>query len=72
MRIAICRSLPQWIISSSRAAYHPHTETIYLRWDCLWALPHELCHWIIHKLLGNRQKLHNLLDARPSRENKCL
>ena len=43
-RIKICRELPQWIIPSDKAAYHPATATIYIRRDCLRYIFHELAH----------------------------
>ena len=48
LRIVRCSELPQWIISSDRAAYHPFTRTIYItKWRYL---PHELRHYFIHAL----------------------
>ncbi len=44
MKLKICKELPQWILSSDKAAYHPYSATIYLRRDCLWAIFHELGH----------------------------
>jgi len=58
-----CDELPQWIISSDRAAYHPFANTIYIRNDLgMTTLVHEYCHWLFHKLgfpFG-----HKLLDWR--------
>ena len=65
MKIAFCGELPQWIISSDVAAYHPHSRTIYVRRGLGSSLPgvlaHELCHWAIHAL-GLPEHLHTKLD----------
>jgi hypothetical protein len=45
-RVILCDSLPQDILSSDKAAYHPATNTIYLRVDQWFRLPHELLHWL--------------------------
>ena len=40
--------LPQWIISSELAAYHPYLNIIHIRRDQnKWVLMHEYCHWFI-------------------------
>lgn len=49
------KELPQWIISSPRAAYHFSSRTIYIRADFTGTeyaefLIHELGHWIIDLL----------------------
>jgi len=59
MKIIKVKTLPQWIISSDKAAYHPYTKTIYLtKWRYL---PHELCHWLID-VLKLSKVLHKILD----------
>jgi hypothetical protein len=66
MKIKFVNELPQWIISSDIAAYHPKSETIWIRNNLgLGTIPiliHELIHLFIHKFLDNNQKLHNKLD----------
>ena len=68
MKINFVNEIPQWIISSNVAAYHPESKTIWIRNDLGWKtfpiLIHELTHWFIHKYLGNSEKLHNKLDGR--------
>lgn len=68
MKIKFVNEIPQWIISSDIAAYHPATKTIWIRnnlgWKTIPALIHELTHWFIHKFLGNSEKLHNKLDGK--------
>jgi hypothetical protein len=55
MRIIFCDEIPQHIIASDIAAYHPHSRTIYVRrrlgfWRTVWVLGHELKHCLIHTL----------------------
>lgn len=68
MKIKFVNEIPQWIISSDIAAYHPATKTIWIRnnlgWKTIPTLIHELTHWFIHKFLGNSEKLHNKLDGK--------
>ena len=60
----IVDGLHQWIISSDIAAYHPSSQTIWLKrqgsWRMLFNLSHERGHHVIHILGGNVsiQKLH--------------
>ena len=54
-RILIVDELPQWIIESKSAAYHPFSNTIYIRRRESWRhmailLLHELIHWLLHGL----------------------
>ena len=60
--------IPQWIISSDIAAYHPHTKTIWIRNNLgLKTIPillHELTHWFIHVFLNNNVKYHNKIDKK--------
>lgn len=60
--------IPQWIISSDIAAYHPHTKTIWIRnnlgWKVIPILLHELTHWFIHVFLNNNEKCHNKIDKK--------
>jgi len=47
-KIEICAVLPQWIISSDKAAYHPWTRTIWLTsWKYLL---HEFGHYLFNIL----------------------
>ena len=53
--------LPQWITSSDRAAYHPASNTIYIRNDQgLMTLLHEYGHWL--GCLLNCNRIHKWLD----------
>lgn len=66
MKIKFVDEMPQWIIESDIAAYHPHSKTIYMRknlkWKTIPILFHELQHWFIHIFLRNNKKLHNKID----------
>lgn len=60
MKIIFCDEIPQWIISSDKAAYHPYSKTIYTtRWKYL---PHELLHWFFD-LVGFKVG-HEIIDKR--------
>ena len=52
MRIRFYKELPQYIISSDIAAYHPKSKTIFIRkglgFRLVPVLLHEITHWIIH------------------------
>lgn len=63
LKIEIYDELPQWIISSDRAAYHPATRTIYFKSSCISykVICHELGHWVIH-MLCLPKRLHYILD----------
>ena len=55
-RVRFVGELPQWIIESDKAAYHPYSNTIWLqtgrgRWLVLCSL-FKLGHWIGHTLGG--------------------
>lgn len=61
--------IPQWIISSDIAAYHPYTKTIWIRNNLGWEktiliLLHELTHWFIDVFLNNSEKYHNKIDKK--------
>jgi len=61
--------IPQWIISSDIAAYHPYTKTIWIRNNLGWKktiliLLHELTHWFIHVFLNNNELYHNKIDKK--------
>lgn len=63
--------IPQWIISSDIAAYHPYTKTIWIRNKLGWGktiliLLHELTHWFIDVFLNNSEKYHNKIDKNES------
>jgi len=62
-KVIVVDELPQWIISSDIAAYHPATQTIWLRSDRgLMPILHEFGHHIIH-LCGGKEGAHNLYDG---------
>ena len=62
MTLVRSSELPQWIISSDRGAYAPHTRTIYLRRGEPWTtLVHELGHWVID-IAGGGKRLHRVWD----------
>jgi len=63
LSIKFVKELPQWIISSDKAAYHPASNTIYIRQDMWWLIFHELGHWIIYKFLGDHW-FHKWLDSK--------
>ena len=67
MKIVIVQELPQWIISSDVAAYHPATRTIYCRKDKWWYIAHELGHWLGCKMGEYGNWVHNWLDNSLSR-----
>lgn len=60
-RVIHCKELPQWVIESNTACYHPYSNTIYIRNDKgKLTLIHEYLHWffcIIHFDIG-----HKLID----------
>ena len=60
-KVIRCKELPQWIISSDRAAFHPFSNTIYIREDLGWkTLLHEYCHWFAWRFKLNF--IHGWLD----------
>jgi len=63
-KIIKCKELPQWIIESDRAAYHPTSNTIYIREDqSFWVLCHEFLHFFFHKLgFTFNSKIQKLID----------
>jgi len=65
-KIIFVNELPQWIINSDIAAYHPFRTSIWIRNDLglttIKILLHELLHWFIHIFLNNNEKLHNEID----------
>ncbi len=67
MRIRFYKELPQYIISSDIAAYHPNSKTIFIRKGLGLKLPgvllHELAHWFIH-VCKLPETLHRKLDKR--------
>ena len=66
--IKFVKEIPQWIISSYVAAYHPYSKTIWIRSNLgLKTIPtliHELTHWFIHVFLKNNNKFHNKIDKK--------
>jgi len=59
-----CDELPQWIISSNRACYHPFSNTIYIRKGLgLKTLLHEYIHWLGYYIGGRKCFLHRLVDG---------
>ena len=62
MKIKFVKETPQWIISSDIGAYHPFSNTIYVRRDKWWKVFHELGHWLGHKIGGKNHWIHNWLD----------
>jgi len=58
MKVHKVKEIPQWIISSNKAAYHPFSRTIWItRWKYL---PHELLHYMADRLHLNW--LHYFID----------
>ena len=57
------RELPQWIISSDKACYHPVSNTIHIiKGAGLKILLHEYVHWLAHAIGGKKCFLHRLVD----------
>jgi hypothetical protein len=54
--------IPDWILSSNTAAYHPRTNKIWIRKDRPWLIMHELTHWVAHKIWGNGSSIHKWID----------
>ncbi len=72
-KIKFVNELPQWIISSNIAAYHPFSRTIWIRnnlgWKTIPILIHEVTHWFIHRFLNNKKELHQKIDKRFAKNN---
>ena len=62
MNIKFVKQIPTWINESDIAAYHPNSNTIYIRYDKWWKIFHELGHWLGHYLGGRNHWLHKWLD----------
>lgn len=61
--VIVCKELPQWITSSDTAAFHPASNTIYIREDQgLRVLAHEYGHWL--GCLLRLDWIHRWLDRR--------
>jgi len=67
LQLRIVKEIPQWVMSSDIAAYHPYSDTIYIRKtgtiSMLHSLFHECCHVVAHKLgcqFGH--KVHDLIE----------
>jgi len=61
-RIKRVSEIPQWIISSDRAAYCPQDQTIWIREDQNFlVMGHEIGHHVIH-LLGGGDKIQTFYD----------
>ena len=68
-KVKFVDEIPQWIISSDIAAYHPYTKTIWIRNKLGWGktiliLLHKLTHWFIDVFLNNSEKYHNKIDKK--------
>lgn len=61
-KIFFVAELPDWIMSSENAAYHPYTNQIWIRRDHWWLIVHELIHWVAHKIGGTQSRIHKWLD----------
>jgi hypothetical protein len=63
-KIIKCKELPQWIIESDRAAYHPASNTIYIRDDqSVLVLFHEFLHFFFHVLgFKFKSKIQKFID----------
>ena len=66
MKIKFVKELPQWIISSNKAAYHPHSFTIWIStnrsyYEIVKCLIHELGHHLI-EITTNSKTIHLLYD----------
>ncbi len=58
LKVILLNELPPDIISSDKAAYRPHEQTIYMRkGEGLKVLCHELKHWLID-VLGMPKEWH--------------
>ena len=62
----MCDELPQWIMSSEIGAYHPRSETIFIKKqsfkEMLITFGHEIMHWFIHKFVDDNMELQKLWD----------
>lgn len=57
------KELPQWILSSEKACYHPSSNTIHIKNDQgIASLLHEYSHWFAHVVGGSTCFLHKILD----------
>lgn len=64
-KLDVCKEIPQWIICSDRAAYHPFTQTIFIKkgiQNFYLILLHELGHHLIH-ILGFKNKIQKYYDV---------
>ncbi len=61
--VRLLNEIPQWIIASDKAAYHPWSRTIYLRKPFrICNFIHELGHHIVEIITG-KERYHKLYDA---------
>jgi len=58
--IVFCDVLPQWIVSSYKAAYHPNSNTIYTTKRRY--LFHEYLHWFACRMKADW--MHRIIDWR--------
>jgi hypothetical protein len=63
MKILKVKSIPEWVIESDKACFHPFSNTIYLtKWRYL---PHELWHVFWYRLgFGFDTLPHRIIDYR--------
>ena len=68
LKIKFVEELPQWIISSETAAYHPASKTIWIRkhlgFKLMPIMFHEFQHYFIDIFLNNNEKYHNFIDKK--------
>lgn len=68
MHIKFVKEIPQWIISSDIAAYHPFSKKIWIRNNLgiktIPVLLHEFMHYFIHIFLNNNINYHNFIDKK--------
>ena len=60
-KVVRCNELPQWVIESDTACYHPFSNTIYIKNNKgIATLFHEYAHWFFHLIHFNVG--HKILD----------
>ena len=69
LKIVFCHELPGWIRSSTKAAYHPPSNSIFIAkkeqsyFKIITHLFHELVHFVGHQLGGPEHWLHRIIDG---------